>query len=202
MEHNLGFTDHRLLEEIGRAGRIKSVSAGMVVMVPGDEIVFIPIVQHGVLRIMRQNEDGKEVFLYHLFAGQTCAMSVLCCQSRKQSSVKAIAEEQTELLLIPITVLDDWMKYPEWKLYINNSYAQRFAELLDVIDLIAFHNMDKQVLHYLQQRSKAAGSHLLNITHQQIGDDLGTHREAISRLLRTMEEKGIVRLGRNTIEML
>lgn len=82
------------------------------------------------------------------------------------------------------------------------TYQNRFAELLNVIDLIAFSNMDKQLLHYLTERSKALNTRVLEITHQQIADELHTHREAISRLLRTMEQKKIVRLGRNNIEVL
>ena len=170
-------------------------------MAPGDEIVFVPIVQKGVLRIIRQNEDDKEIFLYHLYPGQTCAMAINCCQANKRSMVKAIAEEDSEILQIPVNLVEEWFKYPEWKTYVNSTYGSRFAELIDVIDLIAFHNMDKQVLHYLQERSKAAGSPALFITHQEIADELHTHREAISRLLRTMESKKILRLGRNTIEL-
>ena len=171
-------------------------------MSPGDEVHFVPIVQQGVLRIVRQNEDGKEIFLYHLYPGQTCAMAVSCCQAHKKSMVKAIAEEDSEILQIPVNMVEEWFKYPEWKTFINNTYGSRFAELIEVIDLIAFSNMDKQVLHYLQERAKASGSKALFITHQQIADELHTHREAVSRLLRTMEQKDILRLGRNTIELL
>jgi len=171
-------------------------------MSPGDTIVFVPIVENGVLRIVRQNNDGKEIFLYHLYPGQTCAMAINCCQSKKQSMVKAIAEDDTEVLLVPVNMVEEWFKYPQWKEFINSTYGSRFAELMEVIDLIAFSNMDKQVLHYLKERAKAANTKAIYITHQQIADELHTHREAISRLLRTMEEKDIVKLGRNTIELL
>jgi CRP/FNR family transcriptional regulator len=155
-----------------------------------------------VLRIVRQNDEGKEVFLYHLYPGQTCAVAINCCQGKKKSTVKAIAEEDSEILQIPVNMIDEWFKYPEWKTFINATYGQRFAELLEVIDLIAFSNMDKQVLHYLQERARAAGTNALYITHQIIADELHTHREAISRLLRSMEQKNLLRLGRNTIELL
>ena len=115
---------------------------------------------------------------------------------------QAIAEEDTEILQIPVNLVDDWFKYPEWKIFVNSTYASRFAELIEVIDLIAFSNMDKQVLHYLQERARAAGTNALYITHQQIADELHTHREAVSRLLRTMEQKNILKMGRNTIELL
>jgi len=200
--NNTIFTDPNLLDEIKRFARVKAVKRDTVLMAPGDEVLFIPIVQQGVLRIIRQNNEGQEVFLYHLYPGQTCAMAINCCQGHKKSSIKAIAEEDTEILQIPASLADDWFKYPEWKNFINSTYGSRFAELIEVIDLIAFSNMDKQVLHYLQERARAAGTNALYITHQQIADELHTHREAISRLLRTMEQKNILRLGRNTIELI
>jgi CRP/FNR family transcriptional regulator len=196
------FTDAGLLAEIKRFGRVKAIARDTILMSPGDDVFFVPIVQQGVLRIVRQNNEGKEIFLYHLYPGQTCAMAINCCQGRKKSMIKAIAEEDTEILQIPVNLIEDLFKYPEWKAFVNSTYGSRFAELIDVIDLIAFSNMDKQVLHYLQERAKAAGTKALYITHQQIADELHTHREAVSRLLRTMESKNILLLGRNTIELL
>jgi CRP/FNR family transcriptional regulator len=198
----LPFTDPKFLEEIKKFTRTKKIKTGHAFILPGDKIVFVPIVMKGVLRIIRQGADDKEIFLYHLYPGQTCAMAINCCQSAKLSPIKAIAEEDAEVLQIPVSLIDDWFKFPEWRAFINNTYGSRFAELIEVIDLIAFSNMDKQVLHYLQERGKAANSKSISITHQQIADELHTHREAISRLLRTMEQKGIVRLGRNAIELL
>ncbi|MCD6012119.1 MAG: Crp/Fnr family transcriptional regulator [Flavipsychrobacter sp.] len=200
--HSAIFSDPHLNDELKKYARAKKVSKDTVLIQPGDEIVFLPIVQKGVLRIMRQDNEGREIFLYHLYPGQTCAMAINCCQSHKKSMVKAVAEDDSEILQVPVKLIDEWFKYEEWKSYINNTYANRFAELMQVIDLIAFSNMDKQVLHYLEERAKAADSKALYITHQQIADELHTHREAISRLLRTMEQKGMVRLGRNTIELL
>jgi len=196
------FSDKNLLTEIQKNGRHKSFHKNDVIIKPGDEILFIPIVIEGSLRILRQNPDGQEAFLYHLFPGQTCAMSLTCCQAGKKSMIKAIAEIDTEIMQIPVKFMDEWFKYPEWKMYINNNYQNRFAELMEVIDLIAFNNMDKQLLHYLQERSKALGTFVLELTHQEIADELHTHREAISRLLRTMEQKKLVKLGRNNIELL
>ncbi|HZX58741.1 MAG TPA: Crp/Fnr family transcriptional regulator [Mucilaginibacter sp.] len=200
--NNLPFTDPKLIEEIKKFTRTKTIKRDEVLMSSGDKIFFVPIVQKGVLRIVRQDDDGKEIFLYHLYPGQTCAMAINCCQANRESMVKAIAEDDTEVLQVPVNLVDEWFKYPEWKAFINNTYGTRFAELMDVIDLVAFNNMDKQVLHYLQERAKAASSKFIQITHQQIADELHTHREAISRLLRTMEQKNILRLGRNTIELL
>ena len=173
-----------------------------VLINPGDEILFIPIVLKGSVRILRQEDNGKEVFLYHLFPGQTCAMSLTCCQSGRKSMIRAVAEDEVEILQIPVEVTEEWYRFPEWKSFISNNYSNRFAELMEVIDLIAFSNMDRQLFHYIQERMKALQTKSLEITHQQIADELHSHREAISRLLRTMEQKGIVRLGRNSVELL
>lgn len=200
--NNSIFTDAALLDEINKYARVKTVARDTILMDAGTDIVFVPIVQKGVLRIVRENEEGQEVFLYHLYPGQTCAMAINCCQAGKKSMVKAIAEDDTEVLQIPVKMVEEWFRFPEWKIFVNSTYSNRFAELLEVIDLIAFSNMDKQLLNYLQKRSGALGTKILPVTHQQIADELHTHREAISRLLRTMEEKGIVSLGRNTIEII
>lgn len=203
MEKNISlFTDPNLNEEIAKNARKRAFKKGEVIMKPGDEIIFIPIVFKGNIRIIRQNLDDSEVFLYHLYPGQTCAMSLTCCQAGKKSMIRAVAEDDTEILQIPVKLTEDWFKFPEWKAYISSNYNNRFAELMQVIDLIAFSNMDKQLLHYLQERSKALNTRILDITHQEIANELHAHREAISRLLRVMEQKKLVKLGRNNIEVL
>jgi len=199
--NNSIFTDPILLDEINCYGKIKSIKKDDVIMSPGDDVYFLPIVIHGVFRIIRQNKEGKEIFLYHLYENQTCAITVNCCLEHKKSSIKAIAEKDTEVLLIPGSMVDVWFRYAEWRNYINGTFSKQFLELIEVIDLIAFSNMDRLVLHYLQERAKAANVNIINITHQEIADEFHTHREAISRLLRTMEQKNLVKLGRNTIEL-
>lgn len=202
VKSNSIFSDPELNSEIERNAKQKIIPRGVVLIKPGDEIIYIPIVVKGSIRIIRQDSEGQETFLYHLYPGQTCAMSLTCCQSGKKSMIKAIAEDDSEIIQIPIRLTEDWYKYPEWKAYISNNYNNRFAELMQVIDLIAFSNMDKQLLHYLEERSKALNTRVLEVTHQEIADELHAHREAISRLLRTMEQKKMVKLGRNNIEVL
>lgn len=196
------FRDPALLAEIEKHARHKHVEKDAVLIKPGSDIVFVPIVEQGVLRIVREDEEGREIFLYHLYPGQTCAMAINCCQAGEKSMVKAIAEDDSEILQVPVKKIDEWLKYGEWKTFINSTYGVRFAELINVIDLIAFSKMDEQVLHYLRERVKATGSKTLFITHQQIADELYTSREVISRLLRSMENKGLVRIGRSSIELL
>jgi CRP/FNR family transcriptional regulator len=104
------FTDKQLLDDIEKYTRLKTIVRDEVLMQPGDKVVFVPIVKSGVLRIVRQNADGREVFLYHLYPGQTCAMAINCCQGNRRSSIKAIAEDETELILVPVNMVEEWMK--------------------------------------------------------------------------------------------
>lgn len=199
--HSL-FSDPALIKDILSSSRKKKLEKDEVLIFPGDDLVFVPIVLGGALRIVREDEEGREVFLYHLYPSQTCAMAINCCQSGGKSMIKAITEDATEVLLVPNTLIDQLFRYPEWKAFINNTYSHRFAELIEVIDLIAFNSLDKKILNYLEKKKEALNTASLFITHQQIAGELNTHREAVSRLLRTMERKGIVKLGRNTIELL
>jgi CRP/FNR family transcriptional regulator len=196
------FSEPHLIKEIASKSRQKKLADSDVLFFSGDELAFIPVVISGALRIVREDEKGREVFLYHLYPSQTCAMAINCCQSKKKSMVKAIAEDDTEVLMVPAALTDQLFKYPEWKAFINNTYSSRFEELIEVIDLIAFNSLDKKILNYLEKKKEALNTSSIYITHQQIAMELNTHREAVSRLLRTMEQKGIVKLGRNTIELL
>ena len=202
MAEKIFFKDPQLLAAFGKYGRLKKFASGDVLMQTGNKIVFVPLVVEGSIRVIRENEDGKEIFLYHLYPGQTCAMSLNCCRANQSSMIKAVCEDDTEVYMIPAELVDDWFRFREWKEFVNNTYSLRFAELMNVIDLIAFSNMDVQLLNYLKKRAEALNTTALNITHQQIADELHTHREAISRLLRQMEQKKLVRLGRNIIELL
>ena len=202
MNVDIPFKDPQLISEFEKNSRRKHFDNNEVIIWPGQPVVNVPVVISGSIRVMREDKDGNEIFLYHIYPGQTCAMSLNCCQADKASSIKAVAEDETEVYLLSARLVDDWFRFKEWKEFVNSTYSMRFNELLQVIDLIAFSNMDKQLLHYLQERARALNTKALYITHQQIADELRTHREAISRLLRAMETKGIVRLGRNTIELL
>lgn len=202
MEPNLLFKDPGLLAEIARVGKVRSFDADIEIISPGFPIHFIPIVLEGAIRVMRNNEEDQDFFLYNLYPGQTCAITLTCCLAKKGSMVKSVTDDKTKLLQIPIEEAEKWERYPEWKAYTANNLNNRFIDLLNVIDLIAFHHMDEQLLNYIRERCKGIKSNILNITHQEIAGELNTHREAITRLLRTMEQKGMVKLGRNKIELM
>jgi CRP/FNR family transcriptional regulator len=165
-------------------------------------IQSIPIVTKGMLRVMRTEEDGRELLLYFIRAGESCVMSFLGGLHQERSKVRAIVEEDAEVLFLPIDKVSLFIKdYPAWLTYIFQLYHKRFEELLEIINAIAFKKVDQRLLDLLKKKAANAQSSILMITHEQLANDLGTARVVVSRLLKQLEEDGVVRLGRNKIEL-
>lgn len=163
----------------------------------------IPLVIKGSIKILREDEEGNEIFLYYLEPGHACATSITCCMSGQRSTIRAIAEDDTEYLAIPVQYSDEWMlKYKTWKNFVMNTYAERFEELLKAIDQLAFKKMDERLSKYLHDKADLHESCEIHISHQEIAYDLNTSREVISRLLKQLERIGSIKLGRNRIIIL
>jgi len=190
----------RVSAKLSEYGFTKQFKEGEVILNENAYIKAIPIVTHGSIRVMRTDEDGRELLLYYIKAGESCIMSFLGGIHHDTSKVKAIAEEDTEILFIPIDKVSSLIKeYPEWLDYIFRLYHKRFEELLEVVNAIAFKKMDERLLNYLKKKTELTNSLTLNITHEQLANELGTARVVISRLLKQMEDEGLVKLGRNKI---
>lgn len=192
-----------LQDEINKVGKTISVKAEDVIMDYGQIIRGIPLVLSGSIKIYRMDEDGKELLLYYVNSNESCAMTFTCCMEQKPSEIKAIAEEDVTMISIPVEYMDKWMmKYTTWKNFIMGTIHDRFNELLKTIDLIAFQKLDERLRHYLEQKAKNSGSKVLNLSHEQIATDLATSRVVISRLLKSLENNGLLLLYRNQIKLL
>jgi CRP/FNR family transcriptional regulator len=192
-----------LIEEIATEGRILQFPAGEVIMDYGSYIRALPLVLEGTVKVMREDEeDSRELFLYYLGPGQTCAASFSCCLMQKRSIIRTVAEENTKVLALPIHAADRWMSaYQSWRNMVMKTYDERILELVRTIDTVAFRRMDERLLKYLEDRAEATGSRTISTTHQDIANDLNASREAISRLLKQLEREGIIQLYRNKIEL-
>jgi CRP/FNR family transcriptional regulator len=192
-----------LKEEILKSGRLKKAKAGQTVITPDDEAQEMPLVMSGLLRVMRNDDNGNEVFLYYLEGGETCAMSITCCLEGKRSSFHVVAEEDSELWMMPVSNLDNWItKYPSFRRFVFNSYQTRFDELLHTIDSMVFMKLDERLYNYLLDKKIASGSFEIKKTHQQIANELNTSRVVISRLLKKLEKEDKIEQRRNYIEIL
>lgn len=178
-----------------------TVSEGEAWLQPGQYVKWIPLVTSGSLKVLRQSPDGHELFLYYLNPGQTCAMVLSCCGAQTASELIITAEEKTELVLIPLNATELLSQVKGWKNFVANNYAQRFQELLEVIDGIAFRKMDERLAAYLDNKAQQLKTRHLKQTHQEIAQELGTSREVISRLLKHMEQQGQITLHRNSLHL-
>lgn len=201
--NNSTFQDKELLSLIAQHGIVKNIKAGDTILDYGQFIKSVPLIVSGCIKIVRQDEEGHELFLYYLYAGETCAMSLTCCMANQKSEIKAVAEEDTQIIFIPMQYLDEWMlQFSEWKNFIMNTYSIRFRDLLATIDNIAFKKMDERLEAFLTEKTQVLNNKTIAITHQEIAIALNTSREVISRLLKQLEKQRKIVLGRNKIEVL
>ena len=189
-----------LAEYLSKIGQIKVFEEGELLMKTGQFFKSAVLIIRGHVKLYREGEEGNEFFMYYLDPGEACALSMICATRNQASSIMAIADEETEVVLIPIQYMDTLMRsYRSWYYFVLETYRNRFEELLSVIDNIAFKNMDERLEWYLKRHAEISGNSL-NINHQQIANDLNTSREVISRLLKKMEKEGLLTLNRNLIE--
>lgn len=191
-----------LEEELRSNSQLKKLPAETVMMQSNSYIRSIPVVLSGSMRVIRQDEDGREILLYYIKPGESCIMSFLAGIHDDTSKVKLVVEEDSEVLMLPIAKASEWIKvYPEWANFIFKLYHQRFEELLDVINAVSFQKLDDRIVTLLKRKASVYGSNEFSITHQQLAEELGTTREVVSRLLKQMEKQELITLSRNKITL-
>lgn len=189
-----------LVEKLYQNGFIKKYQQGDIILDENASIRAIPIVMKGMMKVIRTEEDGREILLYYIKAGESCIMSFLGGIHDEKSILKAEIEEESEILFLPVEKASLFMKdYPEWVDYIFRLYHKRFEELLDIINAIAFKKVDERLLQLLEKKSEISHSKTVVTTHEQLANELGTARVVVSRLLKQLEDAGKLKLGRNKI---
>lgn len=193
----------KLLENLKGQGLIKKLNEGDILFQEEQAVREIPIILSGSVKIFQVDEEYREILLYYLKPGEACIMSFLGGLFNDKSKLKAIANEESEILILPAYKAGMLLKdYPEWTEYIFRVYYQRFKELLDIVNSVAFKKMDERLLTFLQDRAGILNQTQIEITHEELSNELGTARVVISRLLKQMEKEGLVELGRNRITLL
>ena len=121
----------------------------------------------------------------------------------EKSQIMAKVVEDAELIMVPLQLMDKWMtEHRSWYEFVIDTYRSRFEEVLIVIDSIAFRSMDERLEFYLKRNARTNQTNDIQISHQEIANDLSSTREVISRLLKKMEQRGFVKLHRSHIELL
>lgn len=196
------FKELPLKEEIATKAQVVKVPVGTEILREGSYVKTVPILLQGLAKVVKHESAGKELLLYYIYPLESCIVSINCGLNDIKSRVKAIAEEDCKAILIPSTVLQEWQrKYPSFAGFILDLYQKRFDDLLDAYNALAFQSLDERLLQYLHEKTKALGSGKIKATHQELGDELGTARETISRMLKKLETEGTVTLHRGWIEV-
>lgn len=196
-------TEQDLMEEILKVVFIHEVEEGELLIDIGETIENMPLLVEGSMKIVREDEEGHEIFLYYVSAGNTCAASITSGFGGQKSNIRAIVEEKATFLAIPIKYVELWMaKYAAWRHFILNTYNAKFEEVLKVVDLLAFKKMDDRIANYLHEKSETHHSKILKLSHQDIAVDLNTSREVVSRILKQMEKSGQITIGRGQLTLL
>jgi CRP/FNR family transcriptional regulator len=192
-----------LIAEIEALSTFHQAKAGDVILDIGQTVRSIPLIISGSIKVSRLDEDGHELLLYYVNAAESCAMTFTCCMQQYPSEIRAVAEDDVEMLMLPIRVMDEWLvKYPTWKSFVMRTIRNRFNELLKTIDQVTFQKLDERLVSYLKDKAKQLGSSLLNLSHEQIAQELATSRVVISRLLKKLEQDKRVILYRHQIKLL
>ena len=195
--------DEGLLEKISEVGIIKHFRKDEIIIDIGQELMYIPLLLEGNIRIIREDDKGHEILLYVLEHGDTCAMSLTCCLKTSKSNIRAVAESDSSLIMIPVIKIHDWFHTnASWRNFILDAYQIRFNEMLETIDTLAFMKMDERVFKYLIDKVKLSASTSLEIKHNDVADDLNTSRVVISRILKQLENENKIKLSRNKIEVI
>ena len=195
--------EETLLDEIRELGIKKEFLEDSIIIEIGDYIKSMPLLINGAIKILREDDNGDELVLYYLESGDTCAMTLSCCMGQTKSKIRAIAETDVELIMLPKEKMTIWLSnYKSWQTYILQSYHSRMEELLEAVDTIAFLKMDERFFKFLKDKAMVTGDDVVHATHQEISQDLHTSRVVVSRLLKKLENEGKIKLFRNSIKVL
>lgn len=192
-----------LIEEIIEAGKWVEIPAGEIIMDIGNYIRSIPLLISGAIKVLREDDEGDELLLYYLEQGETCSVTMACCMGHTKSQIRAIAETDAVMVMVPVQKMEEWMgKYRGWRNYVFESYHNRLNELLHTVDNIAFKNLDERLVEYLKRKIEVTNDKKIRNTHQEIAYDLHTSRVVVSRLLKKLEKMKKVALHRSYIQVL
>ena len=194
--------EEELIGELCKYGENQAYRAGDILMDIGQVITHMPIIISGSVKIMREDAEGNELLLYYLELGDTCAVTLNCTTRKAKSAIRAICEEDSEILFIEIQKMDEWMvNYASWRSFVLENFNSRLYEMLGAIDQLAFHNMEERLYKYLKDKALVSSQSELNITHYQIAQELNSSRVVITRLMKKLENEGKIQHGRNKVSI-
>jgi CRP/FNR family transcriptional regulator len=184
----------RLLAE----AQLLQAPAGTVLFDASQPCRGFPLVLEGAVRVAKFAPNGREILLYRVEPGQGCILSGGCLLGHSDYTARGIAEEDVVLLSVPPATFNDLMLgFEPFRRFVFGMYGERLEEVMELVEEVAFRRLDERLAQLLVHRGP-----VLEATHQKLADELGSVREIVSRLLRSFEERGWVKLERERISVL
>ena len=193
--------DSEITREFQRSAYFAKVPGGREIFVEGDQVDGIALLISGTVRVYKISETGREITLYRFGEGESCVITANAILHQQNFPAIAIVEEDAEAVMIPAELFRDWVRrYDPWRDFVFNLVSERLARVIEIVDVVAFQRMDRRVASFLLERSRSQNP--VQITHQEVANEVGSSREVISRLLEEFTKREYVRLSRGEIEVL
>lgn len=186
-----------LQQRIGEALQTVSIPSGTTVFDERQPCQGFPFVLGGAIRVAKLSASGRELPLYRVQAGENCIITSSCLLGHADYNARGVSEGETTLALLPRALFDEMLGEPVFRDFVFSLFSERMAELMQLVEEVAFRKLDQRLAALLLGKGR-----VVHATHQQLADELGSVREMVSRLLKGFAEQGLVRLGREQVEVL
>ena len=199
--NKFGFLGADFSNELNKHAIITEIKAKTEIVREGQKNKFVPFLIKGSIRVFTLN-DGRELIYYYLRSNDSCLMTFSSIFTDYISRIYAVAEEDSEVMLIPVSVVHEWLiKFPQINRLFYGEYEKRFVDVMNMVNDAVFHKLDKRVLNYIRQQISITGNNPIKLTHKEIANNLGTSREVVSRVLKKVENEGEITQTKEGIKM-
>ena len=193
----LASLDPAVLEAVLERADIVTLPAGTPLFGEGSVCKQFPLVLEGSIRVAKVG-DGRELQLYRVTPGESCVLTSSCLVGGRNYPATGVVESDVRLVVLPRSAFDELLAtHPPFRQYVFGLFAERLTEMMALVEAVAFHKLDRRVAGALLGHGR-----VVEMTHQQLADAVGSVREIVTRVLRSFADQGLVKLGRGSIEVL
>jgi len=200
--NTIGFKEKELVDLIYSIGEIKKVKSGTRITQEGRYVRRIHIIIEGEIRAWKNSQEEKQILLYYLSSGQVCPMSLNAILKQETSTIDSVATQESILLSLPVEVLQKWMIYKEWNIFILKTIISSYEEITELYSELAFKKLDQRIECFLNGVGQKQKTKTIELSHSFIAKEMGTSREVVSRALKQLELENKIKLGIKKIELI
>lgn len=181
---------------------LQNIPAGTELSREGDACHYFPIVKSGLLRVYKLSRQGHEVTLYRIREGESCILTLTCLMKTSMFPAHAVVEEDSAVWLVPADVFRQWtVKEDFWRDYVIGYLSRTLNNVIGLVEDMLFRRVELRIIDALLEQTTEENG-VLESTHQDIANEVGSAREVVSRHLKEFEREGLLALSRGTLRIL